>query len=101
MGDTGSNVFVLSCSMLDRRQYLPMDSFVGGKFIGHKLLWCMSLMFQGPRKAAFRGTMVSALGDQNIDHIPHSPPLLLASSSLNSCPDSRRVYISCVKMIVM
>ncbi len=69
MGDFYPIVFVLTCSMYNGRKDLPMCSRITPKFVGDQLPGRLSLMFQGPTKEAFRGSTISTLGNQNIDHI--------------------------------
>ena len=69
MGDFSPIVFVLACSMDHGREDVPMCSRITPKLVGDQLPGCLSLMFQGPTKEAFSGSMISPLGDQNIDHV--------------------------------
>ena len=69
MGDFGPIVFVLACSMDHGREDVPMCSRITSQFVGDQLRGCSSLLFQGLTEEAFSGSTISALGNQNIDHV--------------------------------
>jgi len=59
----------LTCSMDHGREDVPMCSRITLKLVGDQLPGCLSLMFQGLTKEAFSDSTISALGNQNIDHV--------------------------------
>ncbi len=81
MGDFCPIVFVLACSMNHGREDVSMCSRITPKLVGDQLPGCLSLMFQGPTKEVLSGSAISALGDQNIDHVSiliDGPPQIAA-----------------------
>ncbi len=69
MGDFSPVVLVLTGTMDNGREDLPMGGRITPKLVGDQLPRCLSLMFQGPTKEASSGSTMSTLGDQNIDHV--------------------------------
>ena len=86
MGDFSPVVFVLACSMDHGREDVPMSCRIASKLVCDEFPRRLPLMFQGPTKEAFSGSTVSALGDQNIDHVPilidGSPQVVALASDL-------------------
>ena len=62
-------VLVLTGAMHNGRKDLPMCCPVTPQLVGNQLPGCSSLLFQGLTKEAFSSSTISALGDQNIDHV--------------------------------
>ena len=69
MRDFSPVVLVLTGAMNNVRKDVPMCSRITLKLVGDQLPGCLSLMFQHVTKEALSGTLVSPLGDQDIDHV--------------------------------